>query len=81
MTNTVAVVDEMVLVRVAEIVPTLLLVDVLVLVPEIVPILVPEMVPVLVPEMVPPFANTGADIARTKMPDNMIGFTFFIVVS
>ena len=79
----------MVLVRVAEIVPTLLLVDVLVLVPEIVPILVPEMVPVLVPEMVPvlvpemvpPFANTGADIARTKMPDNMIGFTFFIVVS
>lgn len=64
----------------AEIVPARSLEVAPAVVAEIVPVLVAEMVPVLVAEMVPPFAKAGADIARTNMPDNTIGFTFFIVL-
>ena len=74
-------VAEIVPILVPEISPVLVAEMVPVLVAEMVPVLVAEMVPLLVPEMRPPFAKAGADIARTNMPENTIGFTFFIVCS
>lgn len=66
--------------RVVEMVPVLVVEMIPVRVVEMMPVLVVEMVPVLVVEIVPPFANAGADIARTNIVDQMIDLAFFIVV-
>lgn len=66
--------------RVVEITPERLLEAVPAAVAEIVPVLVAEIVPVFVAEMVPPFARAVLEIAKTKMPDNTITLTFFIVL-
>lgn len=40
---------------------------------DMVPVLVVEIVPVLVVEMVPGFASAGAEIAKTRIPAQMMG--------